>query len=80
MDDIKLYARSERDIDSLIHLTRIYSEDIRMSFRLNKCGQMVAKWGKVIQTKGLELPEGRIGDIKDKLQMHEYRKGRWKPC
>lgn len=43
MDDIKLYARSERDINSLIHLTRIYSEDIRMSFRLNKCGQMVAK-------------------------------------
>ncbi|KAF7642573.1 hypothetical protein LDENG_00255600, partial [Lucifuga dentata] len=34
MDDIKLYARSERAIDSLIHLTRIYSDDIRMSFRL----------------------------------------------
>ena len=37
MDDIKLYAKTEQDIDSLIHLTRIYSKDIRMSFGLNKC-------------------------------------------
>ncbi|TWW59899.1 hypothetical protein D4764_06G0014290 [Takifugu flavidus] len=40
MDDIKLYAENERDIDSLIHLTRIYSKDIRMSFGLDKCGRM----------------------------------------
>lgn len=31
MDDIKLYARSERGIDSLIHITRIYSNYMRMS-------------------------------------------------
>ncbi|TWW71637.1 hypothetical protein D4764_16G0001340 [Takifugu flavidus] len=29
MDDIKLYAKSVCDIDSLIHLTRIYSKDIQ---------------------------------------------------
>ena len=34
MDDVKLYAKNEQDIDSVIHLTRIYSEDIAMSFRL----------------------------------------------
>ena len=43
MDDIKLYAKNERDIDSLIHLTRIYSNDIRMTFGLDKCGRMVQK-------------------------------------
>lgn len=31
MEDIKLYAGSERDIYSLIHITRIYSNDMRMS-------------------------------------------------
>ncbi|KAI3359072.1 hypothetical protein L3Q82_002577 [Scortum barcoo] len=41
MDDIKLYAKSERDIDSLIRTTRIYSNDIGMTFRLDKCGRMV---------------------------------------
>ena len=28
MNDIQLYEKSERDIDSLIHITRIYSNDI----------------------------------------------------
>lgn len=28
MDDVKLYARSEQDIESLIHNTRVYSNDI----------------------------------------------------
>ena len=36
MDGIKLYAKNECDIDFLIHLTRIYSNDIRMSLRLDK--------------------------------------------
>ncbi len=65
MDDIKLYARNERDIDSLIHTTRIYSNDIGMSFGLDKCGRMVSKRGKMIRTEGVELPEGHIADVQD---------------
>ncbi|WP_175564860.1 hypothetical protein, partial [Escherichia coli] len=63
MDDIKLYARTERDIDSLIHTTRIYSNDIGMSFGLDKCGQMITKRGRVVRTEGVELPEGSIADV-----------------
>lgn len=51
---------SERDINSLIHLTQIYSEDIVMSFRLEKCDWMVVKRGK---TDGVELPASHIADI-----------------
>ena len=50
-------------IDWLVHLTQIYSEDIRMSFGLEKCGRMIARRGKVIKTDGLELPAGHIADI-----------------
>ncbi len=63
MDYIKLYARSERDIDSLIHLTRLYSNDIGMLFSLDKCGRMISKRGKVISAKGIKLPEGNIADV-----------------
>ena len=70
MDDIKLYAKNERDIDSLIHLTRIYSEDIGMSFGLEKCGQMIARRGKMIKTDRLELPAGRIADIQNSYKYH----------
>ncbi|KAJ0069080.1 hypothetical protein NL108_017350 [Boleophthalmus pectinirostris] len=65
MDDIKLYAKSERDIDSLIHTTRIYSTDIGMSFGLEKCSRMVTKRGKVEHTEGVSLPEGTIADVED---------------
>lgn len=51
MNDIKLYARSEQDIDSLIHLTGIYMPTV-----LDKLGLLVAKRGKVTE---VELPEGR---------------------
>uniref|UniRef100_A0A8C7X1T6 methylcrotonoyl-CoA carboxylase n=1 Tax=Oryzias sinensis TaxID=183150 RepID=A0A8C7X1T6_9TELE len=65
MDDIKLHAKSEPDIDSLIHTTRIYSTDIGMSFGLEKCSRMVTKRGKVVHTGGVSLPEGTIADIED---------------
>ncbi|KAK7930440.1 hypothetical protein WMY93_006835 [Mugilogobius chulae] len=58
-------AKSERDIDSLIHTTRIYSSDIGMSFGLEKCSRMVTKRGKVIHTEGVSLPDGTIADIED---------------
>lgn len=43
---IRLYANKEWDIGSLIHLTWSYSEDIGMSFSLEKCGHMVVKRGE----------------------------------
>ncbi|KAK7925836.1 hypothetical protein WMY93_008146 [Mugilogobius chulae] len=56
MDNIKLYAKSEQDIDSLIHTTRIYSSDIGMSFGLEKCSRMVTKRGKepALSTRAIE--------------------------
>ena len=53
-------TKNERDIDSLIHLTRIYRNDIRMSFGLNKCGRMVSRRGRMIRTEGVVLPDNII--------------------
>lgn len=36
--DTQQYAKTERDIDSLIHTTGTYSNDLGMSFGLDKCG------------------------------------------
>lgn len=40
MNDAKLYARNDK---SLIHISRIYSNNIRMSSWLDECGWMVSK-------------------------------------
>lgn len=47
--------KSKRDIDSLIHLTRIYNEDIGMSFGLEKCDRIV--------TTDKDMPPGHIADM-----------------
>ena len=56
MDDLKLYANSERELDSLIYTVRIFSDDVGMVFGLEKCAVLVLKKGK---TEGMELPDGK---------------------
>lgn len=69
MDDSKLYAGSEWDIEPLIHLTRIYSECIRRSFRLEKCSCMVAKRRKVRWKKSYWLEKAGLMDSTGALFM-----------
>lgn len=56
-------ARISKTMNSLIHLTRIYSENIRISFSLDKCRCLEAKRGKMIRNEGVELPEGKTAII-----------------
>ena len=37
MDDIKLFAKNEKELETLIHAVRIYSQDIGMEFGIGKC-------------------------------------------
>ena len=36
-DDLKLYSRSEKGLDSLVQTVRVFSEDIGMEFGIEKC-------------------------------------------
>ena len=55
-DDLKLYANSKRELDSLIQTVRSFS-DVGMVFGLDKWEVLVLKRGKIVQTKGVELPD-----------------------
>ena len=56
MDDIKLFAKNEKELETLIHTVRIYSQVIRMEFGMEKCAMLVMKSGKRHMTDGIELP------------------------
>ena len=56
MDDIKLLAKNEKELETLIHAVRIYSQDIGMEFGIEKCAKLVIKSGKRHITDGMELP------------------------
>ena len=56
MDDIKLFAKNQRELETLILAVRIYSQDIGMEFGIEKCAMLVMKSGKRHMTDGMELP------------------------
>ena len=37
MDDLKLYSRNEKGMDSLVQTIAVFSEDIAMEFGIEKC-------------------------------------------
>ena len=56
MDDIKLFAKNKKGLETLIHAVRIYSQDIGMETGIEKCAMFVMKSGKRHLTDGMELP------------------------
>ena len=56
MDDIKLFAKNEKELKTLIRAVRIYSQDIGMEFGIGKCAILVMKSDKRHMTDGMELP------------------------
>ena len=55
MDDIKLFAKIEKELETLGHDVRIYSQDIGMEFGIEKCTMLVMKSGKRYMTDRMEL-------------------------
>ena len=60
MDDLKLFGKSEDQIDSLVQTVQVFSEDIGMEFGLKKCGVLLMKRGKKVRFDGITLLDGRI--------------------
>ena len=63
MDDIKLFAKNEKELETVIQSVRIYSQDIGMEFGKEKCAMLVIKSGKRHMTGGMGLPN------QDKISM-----------
>ena len=60
MDDLKLYSRNEKGLDSLVQTVRVFSEDIGMEFGIEKCAMLVMEKGKIVKSVGMELPGGKV--------------------
>ena len=58
MDDVKLFEKGTKEVDTLGHTVRIFSGDIRMEFGIEKCALVNIQRGKVTRTEGIQLPDG----------------------
>ena len=43
---VKLFAKNEKELETLIHIVRIYSQYIGVEFGIEKCALFVMKNGK----------------------------------
>ena len=67
MDDFKLFAKNDKELETLIHAVRIYSQDIGMEFGKEKCAMLVIKNGKRHITDGMEQSnQDKIRTLREK--------------
>ena len=60
MDDLKLFGRTEKELEKLVDLVGVYSRDIGMEFGIDKCGVLVIRKGVKVRTEGIVLPNGDV--------------------
>ena len=60
MDDLKLYTKNEKGLDSLVQIARIFSEDIGMECGIDKCATLVLKRWKITKFDEISLLDGRV--------------------
>ena len=58
MDDIKLYGKSEKELEALVELVRVFSRDIGMEFGIDKCAVLSIRKGVKVHSDGIGLPSG----------------------
>ena len=71
MDDLKLYSRSEKGLDSLVQTVRVFSEDIGIEFCIEKCATLVIEEVEIVKSVGIEFPDGKV--IKSLQEGESYK-------
>lgn len=67
MDDLKLYAKNEDEMDALVQTVHICRADIGMEFGIIKCAVLTMISGQLVKSCGIELPSGeRVCDPESK--------------
>ena len=60
MDDLKLYAKSEEQTNTLVRTVYVFSTDIGMEFGIKKYRILTMKRGKIVKSEGIKLPDGEV--------------------
>ena len=60
MDDLKLYGSCDEELESVVGVVKIFSDDVGMKFGFDKCGVLVVEKGVKKKCEGIELPGGEM--------------------
>ena len=71
MDDLKLFTKEDSDLEGLLQTVKKFSNNISMSFGLDKCAKATFKRRKLIKETSVELDRKTV--IKDLEQKEVYK-------
>ena len=57
MDDLKLYSKSDNQLEGLLSTVKTFSDDIKMQFGLEKCAKATFVRGKLTKTSHVKLDD-----------------------
>ena len=60
MDDLKFFAKSEEQTNTLVRTVYVFSTNIGMEFGIRKCGILTMTRGKIVKSEGIKLPHGEV--------------------
>ena len=60
MDDLKLFSKSEKQMDTLVRTVHVFSTDIGIEFGMKKCGILTMKRRKVVRCERKKLPNFEV--------------------
>ena len=72
MDNIKLFAKTKKELKTLIQTVRMYNQDIGMELGIEKCAMRVMKSGKQHMTEGVKLPNQVIIRMLGEKETYKY--------
>ena len=72
MDDIKRFAKNEKELETQKQTVRIYCQDIGMEFRIEKCAMLVLKSSTWFMTQVVESPNQVVISTPRKKETYKY--------
>lgn len=61
-DELEVYAKNRKELESIMDMVKISSEDIGTEFGSQKCAILVMRQGKWVETTNIVTPN--VGEIK----------------
>ena len=55
LDDLKLFAKSKYELESLLNVVKLFSSSIHMNFGLNKCATASVVRAKLVESTDMTL-------------------------
>ena len=60
MDDLKLFSKSEEQIETFVKTVHLISTDTAMEFSMRKRKILTMKTGKAVRCEGIKLPNSEV--------------------